>query len=280
MRWDVVLRDVNQLENPALIKAVVARSHLKAKGKAKGMSQAHYTRLKVKRMSKTPRAPTDPKLLAFYLAVAYGLNDFRAIEQLRALKNSKRTEHCCCEEWAHWLEPHDIPVFAHMFGLWERSHWYGPAFEAVKARRNAELAEILKLTSPNGLTVIDISEDGYLLMWDACSSGNTEAFDMLWSLSDFIPLSDFDRYACFIFAVQNNHGEVAQKILRKCEERDEWEKLRYQMDEYARREEENPHNKDCGEKFAPKIYAWMEHFQIHNSLKMPSQKSPSRLRKI
>lgn len=241
MRWDEVRNDVATIRDGDLRKALKEQK-----------------KLKITRLFKEQKNSLEPEIFSWYAAVAYGLNDTHAIEQLRALKNRHIVFQYGCSQWGRWLEAHDIAPFAQAFGLWGLKNWRAAIMEMIKHNRGAELNALLQLQAVNGCKVVDPLNDDSRFLWEACIRGKQDAFDVLFPVSDF----QAGGHRCFIAAVHNKNFEIADTIFRKCNEMNLLDEVRIQVDDYVEQEVET----DKEMEGANVMYALIDNAKIKRSL--------------
>lgn len=218
MYWDDIKNDVSAFGDPDLRKALKERKQLK-----------------ITRLLKS-QTYVEPDIFCCYAAIAYGLNDQRAIEQLCSLKKKHLNLRHGCRQWSRWFHAQDIAPFAQAFGLWNEECWSTAASEMIINNRNDTLKAVLSLQGANGKMVMRNVRNNSDLLWKTCSYGNTEAFDLLLPISDY----KFGGHRCFINAVYNNSLEIAQKIVNKCDRENGLRELRSKVDEFLREEAQTP----------------------------------------
>ena len=240
MRWDEVKKDVAEIRDPDLRKAVKERNQLK-----------------ITRLIKNKNG-CDPQLFSFYVAVAYGLNDQKAIENLRCFGKNNRNFTYGCSQWGRWLEAHEIEPFAHTFGLWADHQWDFAVREMIKHNHNAELGAVLNLRTTNGCKVLDPLQKESRLLWETCIEGKQEGFEIL------LPVSDFKAggHRCFIAAAHNKHMEIAHTILLKSDEANLLDDLRANVDDYVKHEVDTPQEADQ----ANIMYALIDNIKLTHAL--------------
>lgn len=225
MNWDDITKDVADLRDGDLRKAVKER-----------------TQLKITRLLKDQYTYVDPQSFYYYAAVAYGLNDQRATEQLCDLKRKQNHLKYGCSEWGRWLHSHDIEPFAKIFGLWDEKCWLMAGLEMINHERSDELHTLLSLCGPNGMKVMDPLRNHSEMLWESCVQGKKAAFDVL------LPVSDFKTagHRCFVGAVYNNHLDIAHSILSKCVEENIVDELRLEIDDFMEKEAHTLHEIQSG----------------------------------
>lgn len=255
MNWDEVKKDMNALADSGLRKAVKDR---------KG--------LKVTPLLKHVRRGQHCDLFPLYVAVAYGLNDQNAMEQLIALKRKYVSLRYGGREWGRWLDAQDIQPFTQIFGLWNESNWWTAAQEMIALDRAKELEAVLHLRTGNGKKVVDPVGQKSHLLWLACIKGTPAVFDLL------LPRSNFQDggHRCFIAAVHHNHLDIAQKILLKCEKAKELDNLRVEIDDYLTTEARDPDQIES----AHTMYALLEQVVITHEINKMGSENATRPRKI
>lgn len=255
MNWDEIKKDVNALADSGLRKAVKDR---------KG--------LKVAPLFKHVRHGQHSDLFPLYVAVAYGLNDQNAMEQLIALKRKYVSLRYGGREWGRWLDAQDIQPLAQIFGLWNESNWWTAAQEMIALDRANELEAVLHLRTGNGKKVVDPLGQKSHLLWLACLKGKPAVFDLL------LPRSNFrdGGYRCFIAAVHHKHLEIAQKILLKCEQANELDNLRVEIDDYLATEASDQDQIES----AHTMYALLDQVAITREINKADVNGAVRSRKI
>ena len=255
MYWDDIKHDVSAFGDADLRKAVKERKQLK-----------------ITRLLKSQHTYVEPDAFYYYAAVAYGLKDQRAIEQLCALKKKNHNLIMGCREWGRWFHADDIEPFTQAFGFWNEKCWLAPAAEMIEHKRNDTLKALLSLRGANGKMVINPLRNNSDLLWETCIQGNLEAFNML------LPISDYKNcgHRCFVTAVYNKHLDIAQKIVDKCNYEGILPELRLNVDEFLNKEAHTPEEIESGHA----MYALIDKISITHALEDIGQESPRSSRKM
>lgn len=255
MYWDDVKKEVSAFGDPDLRKAV-----------------KEHKQLKITRLLKNQNTYVEPAAFYYYAAVAYGLKDQRAVEQLCALKKKNHNLILGCRELGRWFHADDIEPFTQAFGLWSEKCWLAPAAEMIEHNRNDTLQALLSLRAANGKMVITPLRHTNDLLWESCLQGNMEAFDML------LPISDYKNrgHRCFVTAVYNNHLDIARKIVDKCDRENILPELRWNVDEFLNKEAQTPEEIESGHA----MYALIDKIAITHALEEIGGEPPRSSRKM